>query len=118
MAFAQTSPLTDDGIVANLPFLVVDGAGQSTPLALAVSDVDDIDVKSLPVRLVDGEIIIEDPSQGTRGDRDCDGELTVADALCALKMAVDLMPLDMNMDIDGDGQVTSGDAREILQRIP
>jgi hypothetical protein len=118
VAFAQTASLRTDGIVANLPFRVVGNAGQRTPLSLGVSDIDDVNGNSLPIKLVDGEIIIQSPGQGTRGDCDGDGQLSVADAICALKMAVDLMPLDMNMDIDGDGQVTSGDAREILQGIP
>ena len=68
--------------------------------------------------LVDGEIVIEGPGQGVQGDCDGDGQLTIADAICALKMSVGLMPTDMNLDITGDGQVTSGDARAIVQRIP
>ncbi len=118
IAFAQATSLNSDGIVANLPFRVVGSAGQKTPLTLSVSDIDDLNGNVLPIRLVHGEIVIQRSGQGVRGDCDGDNELTVADALCALKMAVDLMPLDMNMDIDGDGKVTSGDAREVLQRIP
>lgn len=118
LAFAQTSPLASDGIVANLPFLVVGSAGQRTPLTLRVTDIDDVNGNPLPIRLIDGEVIIQDPDQGTRCDCDGDGQLTIADAICALKMAVDLMPLDLNMDFNGDGQVTSGDAREILKAIP
>ena len=92
--------------------------GQRTPLTLAASKVQDPGGTSLPIRLIHGEIIIEGAGRGVRGDCDGDGQLTVADAICALKMAVELMPVDSNMDIDGDGQVTSGDAREILQGIP
>lgn len=40
---------------------------------------------------------------------------TVLDALIALKMADGSMPLDLNYDVDGDGQVTADDARLILR---
>ncbi|NLE94741.1 MAG: hypothetical protein GX600_03510 [Dehalococcoidia bacterium] len=40
---------------------------------------------------------------------------TVLDALIALKMAQGSMPLDLNYDADGDGQVTPDDARLILR---
>jgi hypothetical protein len=118
VGFAQTSPLTSDGIVVNLPFLVVGTAGQRTPLTLSVSDIDDTSGNTLPIRLVDGEIVIESLPQVTRGDCDGDGVLTVADAICALKMSVGLMQVDNNLDMNGDGQVTSGDARQILQQMP
>jgi hypothetical protein len=39
----------------------------------------------------------------------------VLDALIALKMAQGSMPLDLNYDADGDGQVTPDDARLILR---
>ena len=69
MAFAQASPLTQDGIVVNLPFQVIGRRGQRTPLALTVSDVDDTSGKSLTMHVVDGEITIDEPCRG-----DCDGD--------------------------------------------
>lgn len=68
--------------------------------------------------LVDGEVDIKDPGQGVQGDCDGDGQLSIADAICAMKMSVGLMPTNKNLDITGDGQVTSGDARVIIQRVP
>ena len=43
------------------------------------------------------------------------GQATELDALIALKMAEALLPVDLYMDADGDGQVTRGDARLILK---
>jgi hypothetical protein len=37
------------------------------------------------------------------------------DALCALRMAVGKIPEDLVMDMNGDGKVSSLDARKILR---
>ena len=42
----------------------------------------------------------------------------LADAICALKMSVGLILMNMNVDVTADGRVTYGDARQIMQRIP
>lgn len=49
---------------------------------------------------------------------DCDGDLhlTEVDALCALEMSVQLRPVQLIMDMDNSGDVTSRDAVLILQR--
>ena len=53
------------------------------------------------------------------GDLDADGDITSADARVALRLAVELVPMDENYlavgDADGDGSVTSADARKILR---
>jgi hypothetical protein len=81
---------------------------------------------------VDGLILIEglpeetsDEIQDTGGDPaihfvpllgDCNGNgvLQVLDAQCALKMSVQLIDEDLQLDIDRDGQVSAEDARRIL----
>ena len=100
--------------MAYLPFRAVGQPGQKTPLTLAVTDIDDASGNDLPIELIHGEIEIVGPGQGLPGD--CDGQLTVADAICALKMSVGLMLV--NVDVTADGRVTYGDARQIMQRIP
>ena len=42
---------------------------------------------------------------------------TALDALKALRMSVGSLPADMTLDLDGDRQITSNDARLILGRI-
>ena len=66
------------------------------------------------------DIVIEviAAEQVIQGDCDEDGQLTIDDAICALNMSVGLIqPKPDTMDITGDGKVTSGDARAIIQRI-
>ena len=61
----------------------------------------------------------EPPVAGVKGDMDGDGEITVADALKALRIAAKLVqPTDQDMqlgDIDGDGEITVADALKILR---
>lgn len=56
------------------------------------------------------------PSNATVGDCDADGKLTELDALCALEMSTGLRASSSQMDLDGDGTVSSRDAVIILQR--
>ena len=116
IGFAQKEGLAQNGIVGYLPFKAVGKAGDKTPLTLAVTDIDDAKGNDLAIKLIHGEIKIA--SAILPGDCDGDGVLSVADAICALKMSVELMPVNMNLDVNNDGKVTSGDAREIMQRIP
>ncbi|HMP80251.1 MAG TPA: hypothetical protein PKD54_12425, partial [Pirellulaceae bacterium] len=70
----------------------------------------------LTIAEVVGEVRIAAPGGGLVGDCDGDGILSAADALCALKMSVGLLDPRPVMDVDRDGQVTSSDARVILQQ--
>jgi len=55
------------------------------------------------------------PAGRARGDCDGDGEITAADAQCALAMAVGKIAEDPAADVTGDGRVSSLDARKILR---
>ena len=55
------------------------------------------------------------PTGRARGDCDGDGEITAADAQCALAMAVGKIAEDPAADVTGDGRVSSLDARKILR---
>ena len=60
------------------------------------------------------------PGDIKRGDGGCgpaDDRLTADDALCALEMSVKLKPVNLVMDMDNSGDVTSRDATLILQAI-
>lgn len=118
IGFAGQRGLSADGIVANITFRAVGAPGDRTPLTLRVTDIDDPSGAALPINLVNGEVVITGPGGRVPGDCDGDGMLTAADAICALKMSVGLRDVDLTLDANADGQVTSGDAREILQQIP
>jgi hypothetical protein len=58
------------------------------------------------------------PKPKVPGDCDRDGKLTVKDALCALRMSVNLLRKDPDAaDMDGDRSITSNDARLILLEV-
>ena len=65
------------------------------------------------------ELLPHDPPPAIKGDMDGDGEITVADALKALRIAAKLVqPTDQDIllgDADGDGEITVADALKILR---
>jgi hypothetical protein len=70
-----------------------------------------------PASVIDDE---PDPAAETTaiaGDCDHSGSLTVADAQCALDMSAGLRVFDLLADVDGDFEVTSADARHVLQQV-
>ena len=116
LGFAQSKGLSGTGTVAYLPFRAVGKPGDRTPLHLEVQIINNPGGTALTIAKIDGSITIVGPDGLVPGDCDGDGELTAADAKCALDMSVKLIPEKANMDMDGDGQVTSRDATIILQR--
>ena len=58
---------------------------------------------------------IEHSVPPVKGDLDGDGEVTVSDALRALRIAASLAEADDAADVDGDGEVTVADALAILR---
>ena len=109
--FAAEEPITGDGSAAVVVFKVIAEREGVSLLSLTRSLVSDSYSRPLSIQLSDGELTI-----GTRvaGDGDGDGMVTALDALIAMKMAHQLMQVDLALDMDGDGSVTADDARQIL----
>jgi len=109
--FASQEPITGGGSAAVVVFKVIGGQEGASLLTLTRSLVSDAYSRPLSIELSGGELTI-----GARltGDADGDGAATALDALIAMKMARQLIPVDLALDIDGDGQVTVNDARLIL----
>ena len=67
----------------------------------------------------DREIFVPYGSETAKGDMDGDGEITVADALKALRIAAKLVaPTEQDIalgDVDNDGEITVADALKILR---
>ncbi|HMO14254.1 MAG TPA: cohesin domain-containing protein [Pirellulaceae bacterium] len=116
VGIAGTQGLQRTGILVTIPFRAVGTPGDVTTLSPKVTTVASADGSNLPIAEVVGEIRIAGPGGGVLGDCDGDGNLTAADALCALKMSVGLVDPRLSMDMDRDNQVTSSDARIILQQ--
>lgn len=116
IGFAQNADLNGDGTIANVTFTATGPAGASTPLRLNVTTSSSVGGTKAAIATIDGEIVVTGPGGIIPGDSDRDGVLTARDAANALKMSVNLIPVDMSCDMDGDRQVTSTDARLILSR--
>jgi hypothetical protein len=115
VGFARQSGLSGTGTVAHVPFRAVGPAGSRTSLHLAVSTVNNPSGTVLPIARIDGAIEIVRPGDLTSGDCNGDGKLNEVDALCALRMSVNLIPTDKVLDMDQSNDVTSRDAAIILQ---
>jgi len=117
LGFADRADLNGTGPVAQISFQVVGKAGDRTPVRLQVSTASGSAGTKPVVKTVDGEIQVLASGGGTPGDSNNNGTLDAGDALDALKMSVRLISEKMSCDIDGDKQVTSTDARLILEKV-
>lgn len=127
IGFARPEGLEQTGTVAVIPFRAVGPPGSRTPLGLEPRVTEDARGEALRLTSIEGEIVVAetrsdpetDPTDPTRGAT-CAGDrsrLDPPDARCALRMSVGLRAEDLTMDVDANRQVTSGDARIILQRV-
>ncbi len=117
VGLAGTKPVSDSGILAHIPFRITGHPGDRAELLVAVSTANRVDGTTLSAETITGAILVLDEAGGVPGDSDGDKTLTAGDALAALKMSVKLLPEKKSSDADGDGKVTSNDARVILQKV-
>lgn len=143
LGFAGNKDFGGTGQVAEILFKIEGKPGVKTPLKLAVTTIAGASGGRPAIATIDGEIEIVEAaasspqsvpqtppstpaapqqpatpiSPAKSGDCNADGRLNSADALCALQMSVGLKPADTQVDMDEDGQVTSSDARLILQKV-
>ncbi len=119
IGFAQNKDLAGPvtGTLAQITFTATGQPGDSTPLHVELTTVEQRGRRQTH----GGDHRRRNPHRGARrrdpGDSDRDGKLTARDAQNALKMSVKLIPVDMVCDMDKDGQVTSTNARLILQKV-
>jgi hypothetical protein len=88
-----------------------------TQLTVTISTINTPDGTVPTIDRIHGRIIITDQNGQVPGDCNGDAILTEYDAFCALEMSVQLRPVNLVLDMNGDGQVTSRDATLILQRV-
>lgn len=111
--FAMPQSISGTGSAAVVEFQALGSEGSKSPLTLTEIMATGSSGAALSVNSVNGELSI---GQKQVGDANGDGKLSVLDALIALKMYVQLLPLDLTADINKDGRVTPEDARLILER--
>jgi len=146
--FADTRGVSGTGTVLNVPFRAVGKPGERTRLDLAVTTVNDPNGGVLKIDRIPGEIVILDqqgripgeppgtgpgaagmppgtpatggstPGGSGTGGGDCDGDgrVTTLDARCALEMSVQLIAVRLTLDMDNSNDVTSRDAVLLLNR--
>ncbi len=115
ISLADKDGFSGDGSVAHVRFDVIGAEGSFTALDIASLSANRADLTSVSIPTRDGvfKVISLEESKGDAvGDG---GELTALDALYALQMAVGKIPEDIAMDMNGDGSVTSINARQILR---
>lgn len=128
IGFAGTASLSGTDTVSVLTFRAVGAPKTRTPLTLTITGSNAPGGEAVRVAKIDGLIEILGPGDtastdclpdNTKVKGDCDGDrrLTAGDALCALRMGVNLMSPDLNLDLTNDQKVNANDARAILRSV-
>lgn len=115
VSLASTEGFGGDGVIAYVKFNVTGAAGSSSPLQITrVSANNADDLQAITISAKDGMFKVITEAEGS-GDADGDGTYSARDALAALQMAVGKTDQQSFMDMNQDGEITSLDARIILQ---
>ena len=115
VGFAATTGLSGGGSAVIVEFRTI--GEQDTASLVTLTDVlaSNSSGAQLPLQLGEGLLTVGQPMAG---DGNGDGQITALDALIALKMSMQLSsqlsPENLVMDLDGDGNVTAEDVRQIL----
>jgi len=117
VGFADTDGISGSGSVAYVTFKAVGSPGDRTPISLSITTVNDPSGGKPSVYRIPGEILIVDENGFEPGDTNGDGEINELDALDALKMSVELIPVRRQADVDNSGDVTSRDAVLIMEAV-
>ena len=113
--FNPWTTVNGSGILATIQFSTYPGAPADTyDLCLTGVELRNASNGLIPTDVVDGTVTILNEAY-QRGDLNHDNEITPADAVIALQIAVGSRPFDGAADVSGDGQVTALDALMILQ---
>ena len=111
MGFASTKALSGGGSAAVVEFRVVGETDSNTLVTLSEVLASDANGDNLPLGIGNGLFTAGTPEAG---DGNGDSQITALDALIALRMARGQATVDLVMDLNGDGRVTTEDVRQIL----
>lgn len=113
LGFADREGISGDGDIAYFDFDVVGALGSRTVLDGAVTTATRAsDDQAVTIQVKDGSFTV---AAGKLGDGDGDDRITSLDALMALQMSIGKLEVDLQLDVNRNGQVTALDARWILQ---
>ena len=113
IGFATKGRVQTTGTLAQIPFQVIGQAGQVSPLSVRITTINDDKGRVPRATVSHGSIKILNAA--LPGDINDNGFIDAGDALCALKMSVDLMKENLILNVDKQNGVTSNDARLLLK---
>ena len=111
LGFASTTSLSGGGSALVVEFRVIGEEDSNTLITLSEVLASDSVGNRLPLEIGNGLLTV---GESETGDGNGDSQITALDALIALKMVRGLAPVDLVMDLNGDGTVTTEDVRQIL----
>ena len=111
LAYAASSSIKGSGTTAQIEFKAIGVQGSQSALTLSDVTATGSGGGQIAVNSVNGQVTI---GQKIKGDGTGDGQVTVLDALMALKMYVKAITENLVLDVNNDGKVTPEDARLIL----
>ena len=109
---AETVGSGPTGTATIVKFQVIGAEGAVSPLILTDASMNHSTLDLLTAELVGADFTVGAKIQG---DGNGDSLITALDALLALKMASNLLPPDLSLDVDNEGKITIDDARSILK---
>lgn len=112
LAYATSGAINGSGTAAQLEFKATGTQGSQSALTLSEITATGSGGAQVGVSASNGQVTI---GQKIKGDGTGDGQVTVLDALMALKMYVKALTENLVLDVNGDGKVTPEDARQILK---
>jgi len=119
IAFVDSQGIRGNGSVATIVFEVIGNPGSQSTLVLTASG-NDVNGDRIDFSTGNGIVSVvsttaqSEVAGGLKGDCDGNGILSSNDALMALQMAVGKIEVNLIADMNGDGQVKSTDAAQIL----
>jgi hypothetical protein len=112
IAYATSGAINGNGTAAQLEFKAVGSQGSQSAVNLSEISATGTTGGQIDISPVGGQVTI---GQKIKGDGTGDGQVTVLDALMALKMYVKAIAENPVLDVNNDGKVTPEDARQILK---
>lgn len=109
--YANSAGISGSGPTALIEFNALGNDGSKCNLKLSAISAINTSKNAMTLNPVNGIFSI---GHKLLGDGNGDNQITVVDALIALKMYVKAIPEDLNMDVDNDGKVTHEDAFQIM----
>lgn len=115
IGIASKEGFEGEGSVAEISFEVIGSESTASPLTIANLLANQAtDLFPLPIPIHNGVFTVISEEEG-RADASGDLIISALDALIALQMSVGKRPVELTLDMNGDGKVTSLDARTILE---